>query len=171
MRLCECPCRSVSRQDVPVEATVQGLAALEDSRVRVKALPRAQGPAVAGVGGVRVTQAHKLNGSFFSTMTRTVLTQARHPAAYHTAVPLPRSRCFLPFHQAERNDQCRGAPRLPSPGEPAGEYLFRRTNLFGGEGLVRSPGAGKSSCSVRLTAGRAGAAESCYAVLTNCRYR
>lgn len=29
---------------------MQGLAALDDSRVRAKALPRAQGPAVAGVG-------------------------------------------------------------------------------------------------------------------------
>lgn len=28
--------------------------------------------------------------------------------------------------------------RLPAPGEPMSEYLFRRTRLFGGEGLVQS---------------------------------
>lgn len=37
--------------------------------------------------------------------------------------------------------------RLPLPGE----YLFCRTHLFGGEGLVQSSGAGKSSGPVRDT--------------------
>ena len=39
---------------------MQGLAALEDSGVRRKALPRAYGPAVVGTGGVQAAQAQRI---------------------------------------------------------------------------------------------------------------
>ena len=122
--------------DGPDEATVQALSGVEDSRLIVKLLPRNLGPAEARNAGVEAARGPWVafldhDDEWLPNKLDVQLRTARQ-----STVRYPIIACHF-IKRSETTDVLLPM-RLPAPGEPMSEYLFRRTRLFGGEGLVQS---------------------------------
>lgn len=154
--------------DGPDEATVQALGAIEDPRLIIKALSRNLGLVAARNQGVEAARGQwiALLDDDDEWLPNKLAIQLR--TAQQSPFQDPIISCRF-IKRSETTDVVLPR-RLPSPSELMSDYLFRRTHLFGGEGLVQSSGAGKPSCSVRLTACGAGVGEGCYAALIYCRF-
>ena len=122
--------------DGPDEATVQALGAIEDLRLKVKPLSRNLGPAEARNEGVEAARGRWIafladDDEWFPSKLDIQLCIAQQSAFQHPII----SCRFI--KRSETTDVVLPR-RLPAPGEPMSEYLFCRTRLFGGEGLVQT---------------------------------
>lgn len=122
--------------DGPDEPTVQALGAIGDSRLIVKALSRNHGPAAARNEGVEVARGRWI--AFLDHDDEWLPTKLgiQLRTAQLSTFPNPIVSCRF-IKRSETSDVLLPR-RLPAPGEPMSEYLFRRTRLFGGEGLVQT---------------------------------
>lgn len=122
--------------DGPDEATIQALGAIEDPRLRVKPLSRNLGSAEARNQGVEAARGRWIaflddDDEWMPGKLQVQLKAAQQSVAEHPIVS-----CRL-IKRSETTDVVLPR-RVPAPGEPLSEYLFRRTRLFGGEGLVQT---------------------------------
>jgi len=118
------------------DATVQAPSVLEDSRVRGKPLPCAQGPAETHNAGVEAARGRRVglldeDDEWFPSKLDFQSCTAQQSTFQH---PIISCRFIKRSETSDVVLLC----RLPAPGEPMSECLFRRTRLFGGEGLVQS---------------------------------
>ncbi|ULA64046.1 MAG: Glycosyltransferase involved in cell wall [Nitrospira sp.] len=122
--------------DGPDEKTEKVLAALDESRLLVKLLLQSQGAAQArnaGVGAARSQWIAFLDDDD-EWHPRKLEVQLR--AAQQSTFKDPIIACR--FIKRSDIDDVVLPRRLPVSGEPMSEYLFRRTRLCGGEGLVQT---------------------------------
>lgn len=122
--------------DGPDEATVAALGGVEDSRLIVKLLSRNLGPAEARNAGVEAARGRWIalldhDDEWFPNKLDIQLCLAQQSAFQYPII----SCRFI--KRSETTDVVLPR-RLPALGEPMSDYLFRRTRLFGGEGLVQS---------------------------------
>ena len=122
--------------DGPDEATKDALAALNEPRLLVKPLPRSHGPAQARNEGVEAARGRWI--AFLDDDDEWV--PSKLDIQLRTA---QQSTCEDPIVSCrfiKRTDTTDIVlpRRLPASGEPTSEYLFRRTRLLGGEGLVQT---------------------------------
>lgn len=122
--------------DGPDEATVQALDAIKDPRLLVKPLSHNLGPAEARNAGVEAARGRWIalldhDDEWFPNKLDIQLCTAQQSALQH---PIISCR----FIKRSETIDVMLPRRLPAPGEPMSEYLFRRTRLFGGEGLVQT---------------------------------
>ena len=123
--------------DGPDDLTIEALGAIEDSRVVIKTLPRNVGPAEVRNAGVEASRGRWVafldhDDEWLPGKLDIQLRIARQSTFQHPII----SCRFI--KRSETTDVLLPR-RLPARGEPMSEYLFRRTRLFGGEGLVQSP--------------------------------
>ncbi|MDE3051520.1 MAG: glycosyltransferase [Nitrospirota bacterium] len=118
------------------EATVQALGPIGDSRLIVKPLSRNLGPAEARNAGVEAARGRWIafldhDDEWLPNKLDLQLCTARQSTFRHPII----SCRFI--KRSETTDVVLPR-RLPASGELMSEYLFRRTRLFGGEGLVQT---------------------------------
>lgn len=122
--------------DGPDDVTMQVLSAIKDPRLRIKALPSSLGGAAARNVGVVAAKGRWIaflddDDEWLPTKLDTQLRTAQH-----SVFPDPVVSCRL-LKRSEAYESLLPR-RFPIPGESMSEYLFRRTRLFGGEGLVQT---------------------------------
>lgn len=122
--------------DGPDEATVAALGGVEDSRLIVKLLSRNLGPAEARNQGVEIARSRWI--AFLDDDDEWIPTKLdiQLRTAQQSTFKDPIISCR--FIKRSDTDDVVLPRRLPVSGEPMSEYLFCRTRLFGGEGLVQS---------------------------------
>lgn len=122
--------------DGPDEATVAALGGVEDSRLIVKLLLRNLGPAEARNQGVEIARSRWI--AFLDDDDEWIPTKLdiQLRTAQQSTFKDPIISCR--FIKRSDTDDVVLPRRLPVSGEPMSEYLFCRTRLFGGEGLVQS---------------------------------
>jgi len=122
--------------DGPDEATAQAVGGVADSRLFIRFLSRNVGPAEARNAGVEEARGQWVafldhDDEWLPNKLDIQLRTAQESTFQHPIVS-----CRL-IKRSETSDDV--LPwRLPGSDEPMCEYLFRRTRLFGGEGLVPS---------------------------------
>jgi len=122
--------------DGPDEATARALHALDDSRLRIDTLSRSQGVSAALNAGVDAARGRWI--AFLDDDDEWLLSKLdiQLHTAQQSTFQDPIISCRL-IKRSEATDTV--LPwRLPAPGEPMSDYLFRRTGLVGGEGLVQT---------------------------------
>lgn len=121
--------------DGPDEATRKALAAVDEPRLLVKALPRNGGLGAARNAGVDAARSRWI--AFLDDddewFPRKLDIQLR--TAQQSLFQDPIISCRF-IKRSETTDVLLPR-RLPSHGESMSDYLFRRTRLFGGEGLIQ----------------------------------
>ena len=122
--------------DGPDGPTVQALGAIGDSRLIVKALSRNLGPAEARNEGVEVARGRWIAFLDHDDEWLPNKLDIQLRTAQQSTFQDPIVSCRF-IKRSETTDVLLPR-RLPAPGEPMSEYLFRRTRLFGGEGLVQT---------------------------------
>ena len=119
----------------PGDGLAEALAALNDPRLRVLE-PLAQGASAArnrGVAAARGAWIAFLDDDDEWLPSKLELQMATAEAS---AQALPVISCRMAARSGAR--EMRWPRRLPQPGEPIGDYLFRRRSLFGGGGFVQT---------------------------------
>lgn len=122
--------------DGPDESTVPTLSILDDSRIRVKTLPCNRGPAEARNEGVEAARGRWIAFLDHDDEWLPSKLDIQLRTAQQSTFQDPIVSCRF-IKRSETTDVVLPR-RLPASGEPMSEYLFRRTRLFGGEGLVQS---------------------------------
>jgi glycosyltransferase involved in cell wall biosynthesis len=121
--------------DGPDGLTMDVLNPIADDRLRVKLLPCSQGGAAARNAGV-----DEARGRWIAFLDDDEWLPSKLDIQLRTAQQStfqdPIISCRL-IKRSEASDVVLPR-RLPTPGEPMSDYLFRRTRLFGGEGLVQT---------------------------------
>jgi glycosyltransferase involved in cell wall biosynthesis len=123
--------------DGPDPETLQALASIDDSRVRVIALSTgvgASGARNAGIGEAHARWIALLDDDD-EWFPRKLETQWQ--TAQQCSVPHPIVSCRLLARSPEGD--LVWPRRTPAPGEPIGEYLFCQHGLRGGEGVILTP--------------------------------
>lgn len=122
--------------DGPDQATVEALHTLDDSRIRVKMLPCNRGLAEARNEGVEAARGRWIAFLDDDDEWLPGKLDIQLHTAKQSAFQDPIISCRL-IKRGEATDVLLPR-RLPWPDEPMSEYLFRRTRLIGGEGLVQA---------------------------------
>lgn len=122
--------------DGPDEETIAALGEIQDSRLRIKSLPNNLGPAEARNAGVREARCQWVafldhDDEWLPEKLEIQLELARRSTHKY---PIIGCRLIVRY---EGGDLV-WPKRLPKPNEPRSEYLFRRTQLFAGEGILQS---------------------------------
>ncbi len=117
-------------------ATETALQTVEDSRLRIEALPAPRGPAAARNAGVRAARAELIaflddDDEWHPEKLRIQLAELSGRDA------LTISAGKVVAHRPGRADRV-WPTRLPDPGEPLGDYLLARRGLWWGETLVHT---------------------------------
>lgn len=123
-------------QDGPNQLTLEALREIDDPRVRVKVLPRNMGTGFAlnaGIGEARCQWVAFLDDDdeWFPEKLENQLEAARHSCSRY---PIIGCRFIA---RSERADVV-WPRRFPRPNESMSEYLFCRTSLFAGEGIIQT---------------------------------
>ena len=122
--------------DGPDDMTLKVLGAIEDSRLRIKTLPHNQGPAEARNAGVQEARGRWV--AFLDHddewLPQKLLIQLQIAQQSPHQDPIIGCRLIV-RHQ---NGDLYWPTRFPKPDEPISEYLFCRTKLFAGEGILQS---------------------------------
>ncbi|MDP3093078.1 MAG: glycosyltransferase family 2 protein [Nitrospira sp.] len=122
--------------DGPDEATVQALDAIEDPRLIIELLSRNLGPAEARNQGVEVARGRWIASLDHDDEWLPNKLDIQLRIAQQSTFQDPIIACRF-LKRSETTDVALPR-RLPAPGELMSDYLFRRTRLFGGEGLVQT---------------------------------
>lgn len=122
--------------DGPDEPTVQALGAIGDYRLIVKTLSRNLGPAEARNEGVEAARGRWIAFLDHDDEWLPSKLDIQLRIVQQSTFQYPIVSCRF-IKRSETTDVLLPR-RLPARGEPMSEYLFRRTRLFGGEGLVQS---------------------------------
>jgi len=122
--------------DGPDEETVEALGAIQDPRLRINALPSNLGPAEARNAGVRQSRCQWVafldhDDEWLPEKLEAQLQLAR--TSTHT-YPIIGCRLLVRYE----NGDLVWPKRFPKPNEPMSDYLFCRTQLFGGEGNLQT---------------------------------
>jgi len=122
--------------DGPDEKTTETLAALHESRLLVKPLSRSEGAAVARNAGVETARSPWIAFLDDDDEWLPLKLDIQLRAAQQSTFKDPIISCR--FIKRSNTEDVVLPRRLPVSGEPMSEYLFRRTRLCGGEGLVQT---------------------------------
>jgi glycosyltransferase involved in cell wall biosynthesis len=122
--------------DGPDEATVQALGAIGDSRLIVKPLSRNLGPAEARNQGIEAARGRWIAFLDHDDEWLPIKLDIQLRTAQQSTFQYPIVSCR--FIKRSNTTDVLLPRRLPAPGEPMSDYLFCRTRLFGGEGLVQT---------------------------------
>ena len=120
--------------DGPDEATVQALGAIEDPRLIIKALSRNLGLTAARNQGVEAAR-----GQWIALLDDDEWLPNKLDIQLRTAQQSTFQDPIISCRFIKRSETIDVVlpRRLPSPSELMSDYLFRRTRLFGGEGLIQ----------------------------------
>jgi len=122
--------------DGPDDETVEVLKAIEDSRLHIKPLPHNLGPAEARNAGVREARCRWVAFLDHDDEWLPQKLSIQLQIAQQSSHPYPIIGCRLMVRHKMRG--LVWPTRFPKSDEPISEYLFRRTQLFAGEGILQS---------------------------------
>jgi glycosyltransferase involved in cell wall biosynthesis len=122
--------------DGPDEETIKALGEIQDSRLRINALPDNLGPAEARNVGVRQSRSQWVafldhDDEWLPEKLEIQLELARMSTHKY---PVIGCRLIVRYE----SEDLVWPKRFPKPNEPMSEYLFRRTHLFAGEAILQS---------------------------------
>ncbi|MGB7495677.1 MAG: glycosyltransferase family 2 protein [Candidatus Acidiferrum sp.] len=117
--------------------TEESLSRLADSRLRVIALPESSGPAAARNIGVAAARGEWIAFLDDDDQWLPEKIELQMAIARKSRHPLPIVSCRFFAHTPERDYVW--PRRLLSEGENVSDYLFRRRNIFQGEGFIATP--------------------------------
>lgn len=122
--------------DGPQEDTRQGLAAIDDPRLRVIELPTNQGSCSARNAGVSAAQAKWVAFLDDDDEWMPQKLERQLEAVRSSQYALPIATCYLVVRSPQ--GETIWPRRVPGQSEPLSEYLFVRNSLFQGEGVIQT---------------------------------